>query len=89
MIRHLVGLCALAGALADGHRVRRQRRHIPQNVANPDRFLFDRGDAALKEKDWLEAREYFRQVFDNYPQSPLRPDAKLGHCRHVSGRKVR
>lgn len=60
---------------------------IPQNVANPDRFLFDRGDAALKEKDWLEAREYFRQVFDNYPQSPLRPDAKLGIADTYLGEK--
>ena len=33
---------------------------------------------ALKERKWLNAREYFRQVVDNYPQSPLRPDAKLG-----------
>jgi len=48
------------------------------NVANPDRFLYDRGQAALKERKWLDAREYFRQVVDNYPGSPLRPDAKLG-----------
>lgn len=46
--------------------------------ANPDRFLFDRGTAALKERKWLDAREYFRQVVDNYPNSPLRADAKLG-----------
>ena len=26
----------------------------------------------------MNARKYFRQVVDNYPQSPLRPDAKLG-----------
>jgi outer membrane protein assembly factor BamD len=51
---------------------------IPANVPNPDRFLFERGEAALKEKKWLNAREYFRQVVDNYPQSPLRPEAKLG-----------
>jgi outer membrane protein assembly factor BamD len=50
----------------------------PGNVSNPDRFLYDRGTAALKERKWLDAREYFRQVVDNYPQSPLRPDAKLG-----------
>src|SRR5688500_14540546 len=50
----------------------------PANVANPDRFLYDRGMASLKEEKWLEAREYFRQVVDNYPGSPLRPDAKLG-----------
>ena len=45
---------------------------------NPDRFLFDRGTAALKERKWLDAREYFRQVVDNYPNSPLRAEAKLG-----------
>ena len=48
------------------------------DTANPDRFLYERGLAALKERKWLDAREYFRQVVDNYPQSPLRPDAKLG-----------
>ena len=55
-----------------------RRSGIPANTANPDRFLFDRGNEALKESKWLDAREYFRQVVDNYPQSPLRPDAKLG-----------
>jgi outer membrane protein assembly factor BamD len=54
------------------------RSDLPQNIPNPDRFLFDRGNEALKERNWLNAREYFRQVVDNYPQSPLRPDAKLG-----------
>jgi outer membrane protein assembly factor BamD len=48
----------------------------PQN--NPDRFLFDRGTEALKQRKWLNAREYFRQVVDNYPNSPLRAEAKLG-----------
>jgi len=51
---------------------------IPANTANPDRYLFDRGNQALKEGKWMNAREYFRQVVDNYPQSPVRPDAKLG-----------
>ena len=60
---------------------------LPQNVANPDRFLFERGETALKEKKWLEAREYFRQVFENYPQSPLRPEAKLGIADTYLGEK--
>jgi len=54
------------------------REVLPANSANPDRFLFDRGTAELKDQKWFNAREYFRQVVDNYPQSPLRPEAKLG-----------
>src|SRR5688572_31841343 len=77
MIRQVFRLGALVSALiiaaACGN-----KDVAPQNAANPDRFLFDRGEAALKEKKWIEAREFYRQVFDNYPQSPFRPDAKLG-----------
>jgi outer membrane protein assembly factor BamD len=51
---------------------------IPPGTENPDRFLYERGTEALKEERWLNAREYFRQIVDNYPQSPLRPEAKLG-----------
>ena len=68
-------LCALVSVGACGGGT---RNASPQNNANPDRFLYDRGLESLKERKWLDAREYFRQVFDNYPGSPLRPDAKLG-----------
>jgi len=51
---------------------------IPPNIGQPDRYLMDRAEEALKKKNWANAREYYRQVVDNYPQSPLRPDAKLG-----------
>ena len=54
------------------------RNAVPNDVGNPDRFLYDRGTTALNERKWADAREYFRQVVDNYPNSPLRPDAKLG-----------
>ena len=50
----------------------------PPGAAQPDRFLFDRGNESLKEEEWVNARTYFQQVVDNYPQSPVRPDAKLG-----------
>src|SRR5688572_17912667 len=50
----------------------------PPGSAQPDRFLFDRGNESLKEEQWTNARTYFQQVVDNYPQSPVRPDAKLG-----------
>ena len=46
-------------------------------TADADKFLFDRGTEMAKEKKWLQAREYFRNLVDNYPQSPFRPDAKL------------
>ena len=51
---------------------------VPTNNPQPDRFLMERADEAFKKKRWSDAREYYRQVVDNYPQSPLRPDAKLG-----------
>jgi outer membrane protein assembly factor BamD len=78
MIHHIyrgVFLCILIGIAACGGGT---RNASPANVANPDRFLYDRGLEALKERKWLDAREYFRQVVDNYPGSPLRADAKLG-----------
>jgi outer membrane protein assembly factor BamD len=50
------------------------------SATNPqaDRFLMERAEEEFKKKHWANAREYYRQVVDNYPQSPLRPDAKLG-----------
>jgi outer membrane protein assembly factor BamD len=51
---------------------------LPPGTAQPDRFLFERGNESLQEEKWLDARTYFQQVVDNYPQSPFRPDAKLG-----------
>ena len=51
---------------------------VPADAAQPDRFLFERGNAALKAEEWANARTYFQQLVDGYPQSPVRPDAKLG-----------
>jgi outer membrane protein assembly factor BamD len=68
--------CAVAAALglaACGA----NRSQIPAGTAEADKFLFDRGQEELKERNWFRAREYFRQIVDNYPQSPYRPDAKL------------
>lgn len=50
---------------------------VPPGTAEADRFLFERGEAAAKEENWTDAREYFRNIVDNYPQSPFRPEAKL------------
>jgi len=72
LVRRCAPVCVLLAVTACGN-----KDVTPQNAANPDRFLFDRGEAALKERKWINARDYMRQVVDNYPQSPLRPDAKL------------
>ena len=77
MNRHFVRVAVFAGLLAAAA-CGGTRSDLPENVSNPDRFLYDRALQALKEESWLDAREYFRQVVDNYPSSPLRPDAKLG-----------
>lgn len=47
-------------------------------AADADKYLFDRGTALLKKKNWITAREYFRRIVDSYPQSVYRADAKLG-----------
>lgn len=49
----------------------------PANVP-PDQFLLGRANDAMQRQRWIDARRYFQQIVDNYPQSPLRPDAKLG-----------
>jgi len=54
------------------------RSLVPPGTTEPDKFLFDRGTAALNEKRWLTAREFLKQVVETYTQSPYRPDAKLG-----------
>ena len=54
------------------------RPEIPLTTVDADNLLYDRGIAALDEGDWRTAREYFLQIRDNYPQSTLQPDARLG-----------
>lgn len=75
LLLRIVLVCAIAAAVACGGGT---RNASPENVPNPDRFLYERGMEALKNRRWLDAREYFRQIVDNYPGSPLRADAKLG-----------
>jgi outer membrane protein assembly factor BamD len=67
---------ALAGALVAAG-CGAQRGAVAPASADADQFLFERGQAAFKEQKWLQAREYYRQIVDNYPQSTYRPDAKL------------
>jgi outer membrane protein assembly factor BamD len=51
---------------------------LPVGTSEPDKFLYGRGTESLEKKRWMTAREYFRRIIDSYPQSDLRPDAKLG-----------
>ena len=53
------------------------RGAIPAGTLRPDQFLFDRGTEELNKKNWITAREFFRQLTEAYTQSPFRPDAKL------------
>jgi len=68
----VAALAAAAGACASAGGA------VPAGTLNPDRFLMDRAEAAVADNDWLEARENFQQIVDNYPQSPLREDARMG-----------
>lgn len=63
-----LGLAACAG----------KQDTLPVGIGDPDKFLYDKGTDSLERKRWMAAREYFRRIIDGYPQSLLRPDAKLG-----------
>jgi outer membrane protein assembly factor BamD len=56
----------------------RQPGLVPPGTSEPDKFLFDKGTAAINAKKWLTAREFFKQLNESYTQSPFRPDGKLG-----------
>ncbi len=73
VLRFTVLCAALIGTAACSA----QRASVPPANAEADQFLFDRGSAEFKERHWIVAREYYRQIVDNYPQSLHRPDAKL------------
>ncbi len=68
----LLALAVVASACAS------KRGRIPTGVTQPDNYLWEQGSAALADRKWFTAREYFQQLVDGYPQSPHRADAKLG-----------
>jgi len=43
-----------------------------------DQILLEKGNATLKERKWATSRQYFSELLESYPQSPLRAEAKLG-----------
>jgi outer membrane protein assembly factor BamD len=77
--RACIRLVAAVAALAIVSGCASQTRNaVPAGTTEPDKFLFDKGTAALNAKKWLTAREFFKQVTETYTASPYRPDAKLG-----------
>jgi len=74
----LVGIVLIASTVLVSACASSGRAPVPPGTAQPDQFLFDKGNEALQKKKWLTAREYFKQVTETYTQSPVRPDAKLG-----------
>jgi outer membrane protein assembly factor BamD len=71
--KRLLIVALVLGAVACG----KKPATLPPGSAEADKFLFERGQEAVKNEKWVNAREYFRNIVDNYPQSPFRPDAKL------------
>jgi outer membrane protein assembly factor BamD len=63
-------------ALASG--CSREKNVVPTGILEGDKYLMDRATELVGKKKWFQAREYYRQLVDNYPQSSYRPDAKLG-----------
>ena len=55
-----------------------KKPRIPPDPTVADQFLMERGREELAKRHWMESREFFRQIIDNYAQSPLRGAAKLG-----------
>jgi outer membrane protein assembly factor BamD len=74
-VLRLVAALAVVAAIAGGCAAKKDV--MPVGTADADKFLFDKETEAAKDRKWLNAREYFRNVVDNYPQSAYRPDAKL------------
>jgi outer membrane protein assembly factor BamD len=68
----VVALAGAAGCLSTTSGI------VPAGTLEPDKFLFDKGTAALDAKKWITAREYFKKVVETYTGSVYRPDAKLG-----------
>jgi outer membrane protein assembly factor BamD len=69
----LLSLLAFSGACAS-----KEKKAVLSAGAEADKYLFEQGTESLTKKRYLRAREYFRRIVDDYPQSRYRPDAKLG-----------
>jgi outer membrane protein assembly factor BamD len=66
------------GLIAAGCKTSGANGNLPAGTIEPDKFLFDKGTEYLKARKFVRALQYYQQLYDGYPQSPFRPDAKLG-----------
>ncbi|MCU0251316.1 MAG: outer membrane protein assembly factor BamD [Vicinamibacterales bacterium] len=69
---------SLLAAFATSSACSREKNIVPTGILEGDKYLMDRATELVGKKKWFQAREYYRQLVDNYPQSNYRPDAKLG-----------
>lgn len=76
--RRVASVILLLGMVAGVTACTARRGRIPTGVTQPDKYLWEQGSAALADRKWFTAREYFQQLVDGYPQSPFRAEAKLG-----------
>ena len=76
---------AIIAMAASGAACGASEPEITPATVGGDQILFQRGTAALEDDNWLEARDYFLRVRDNYPQSGLRADARLGVADSFEG----
>jgi outer membrane protein assembly factor BamD len=74
----LVWVAAALAVLLAGTACAGKKEIVPTDPALADQFLFRRGNEELAKKHWVDAREYFRQIVENYPGSSFRAEAKLG-----------
>jgi len=73
----IVTIAVLVAAAAGCHG--KKDPNLPASRAvEPDTFLLQRGNELLKARKWSQARQYYKRLVENYPQSPLRPQGKLG-----------
>jgi len=77
-VSRIVVVASLFAGLALSGACSRDKNIVPTGILEGDKYLMDRATELVGKKKWFQAREYYRQLVDNYPQSNYRPDAKLG-----------
>ncbi|MCX6551209.1 MAG: outer membrane protein assembly factor BamD [Acidobacteria bacterium] len=77
-MQRLIGVVVALAALGLVPGCAKNKSAVPTGILEADKFLYERATELIGKRKWVQSREYFRQLVDNYPQSAYRPDAKLG-----------